>query len=141
MAKAKKPKTKANKSAARKPVAKAKAAGRSKAAGRTKTVRKTSPSGGNGLAGFLRKLSSQPDTLERFSSSPAGREQVLADSALSAPHKELLAKGCVRDIIGALAGVPAATQNNTVIIATANANQLECGHAECTAFMTAVKSA
>lgn len=138
MAKAKKPKMK--KSAARKPVAKAKAAGRSKAAGKTKTVRKTSPSGGNGLAGFFRKLSSQPDTLERFSSSPAGREQVLADSALSAPHKELLAKGCVRDIIGALAGVPTTSVQSNTIIVTTSANQLACGHPECQAFMEAAKA-
>lgn len=139
MAKAKQPKTKAKTSPARKPVAKAKAAARSKADGKKMAVRKRPPSRGSDLAVFFRKLWSQPGLLERFSSSPAGREEVLAGFELSAPHRALLVQGCVRDIIAELAGVKTSTAQSTVIISCTDDDRLECGHAECKAFMVAVQ--
>jgi hypothetical protein len=138
MAKAKKPKTKAKKSPAVKRVAKARAAVRPRAAGKTKAVRKPPRPRGADLAVFFRKLWSQPALLERFSSSPAGREEVLARFDLSSPHRALLVQGCVRDIIAELAGVQTSADSSTVIISCTDAERRECGHPECKAFMTAV---
>jgi hypothetical protein len=93
------------------------------------------------LAAFFRKLWSQPDLLERFSSSPAGREEVLARFDLSEAHKAVLVKGRVRDIIARLAGLQPTPDSNTVIIACADDDRLDCGHDACKAFMVAVQTA
>jgi hypothetical protein len=90
---------------------------------------------------FFRKLWSQPDLLERFSSSPAGREEVLARFALSEDHKALLVKGRVREIIAKLAAAQPIPDSSTVIIACADDGQLYCGHDACKAFMVAVQTA
>jgi hypothetical protein len=102
----------------------------------------TAESGAADLAAFFRKLGSQPDLLERFSSSPAGREEVLARFDLSEAHKALLAKGRVRDIIAGLAAAQPTPDTNTVIVSCASHDdRLDCGHDECKAFMEAVKTA
>ena len=117
---AKKTKTQAKaKSAARKPTAKAGAAD---------------------LAAFFRKLWSQPDLLERFSSSAAGREEVLARFDLSEAHKALLVKGRVRDIIAGLTSAPT-PNTNTIVVSCTDDDRLDCGHDECKAFMVAVQTA
>jgi hypothetical protein len=103
----------------------------------------TAKAGAADLAVFFRKLSSQPDLLERFSSSPAGREEILARYDLPEAHKALLVKGRVRDIISRLEGAQIAPAYQTVIIGVscADDDRLNCGHDECKAFMVAVKSA
>lgn len=87
------------------------------------------------LAAFFRKLWSRKDLLERFSSGPEARAEVLREFNLAPAHRKVLEKGCVRDIIGALAGVSA--PNSTVVIDSSDV--VTCGHAECEAFMSAVK--
>ena len=88
------------------------------------------------LGAFFRKLWSKPALLEQFSASPQGRDQVLDKFNLSARHRDMLARGCMREIIPELAGVKAMAENNTVVNCS---YQAECGHAECAAFMAAVK--
>ena len=88
------------------------------------------------LRAFFRKLWSKPAMLEQFSASPQGRDQVLDKFNLSARHREMLVRGCMREIIPELAGVKAMADNNTVVNC---GYQADCGHAECAAFMAAVK--
>ena len=88
------------------------------------------------LGAFFRKLWSKPALLEQFSASPEGRDQVLDKFNLSARHREMLVRGCMREIIPELAGVKGLTPNNTVVNC---AHHAECGHAECVAFMAVVK--
>lgn len=88
------------------------------------------------LGAFFRKLWSKPALLEQFSASPQGRDQVLDKFNLSARHRDMLARGCMREIIPELAGVKAMAENSTVVNCS---YQAECGHAECAAFMAAVK--
>ena len=89
------------------------------------------------LAAFFRKLWSKPNLLEQFSASPEGRDQVLDKFNLSARHREMLVRGCMREIIPELAGVKALGENNTVVCV---GDEAECGHRECAAFFAAVKS-
>ena len=92
------------------------------------------------LAGFFRKLWSKPDLLEKFSSSPAGRDEVLAQFNLSDAHKKLIAGGCVRDIIQALAGVTPSPSYNTVLTTDDEGdNHIDCGHPECKAFVATLR--
>lgn len=100
-----------------------------------------------GLAAFFRDLWSKPALLERFSSSREGRAEVLGKFNLDPAHAKMLEAGCVREIIRELAGVKArktgvrATRmmmdNSTVINCT---DDVDCGHEECQAFATAVRS-
>jgi len=98
------------------------------------------------LATFFRRLWSKPALLERFSSSPEGRAEVLDKFNLHPDHKQMLHKGCVRDVIRELAGVKTNSgpkrqrmilENSTVINCT---DEVDCGHAECAAFATAVRN-
>jgi hypothetical protein len=108
-------------------------------------TRKTAPR--VGLAAFFRNLWSKPALLERFSSSPEGRAEVLKKFKLDPAHAKMLEAGCVRDIIRELAGVKAPrtaakptrmmVDNSTVINCT---DDVDCGHEECQAFATAVRS-
>jgi hypothetical protein len=127
MAKSKKPTKKSNS----KPKSSKKPA--SKAAARSKTAGKST------LGGFYRKLWSKPDLMEKFSSSPAGRDAVIAQSNLTPAHQELVAKGCLRDVMQELAGAPASPSNTVNNVVSANGG-VDCGHPECQAFMNAVKS-
>ena len=111
---------------------------------RRRPARKTAPR--VPLATFFRKLWSKPALLERFSASPEGRAEVLDKFNLHPDHKEMLHKGCVRDVIRELAGVKTnsgakratmALDNSTVINAT---NEVDCGHPECSAFAMAVRN-
>jgi hypothetical protein len=88
------------------------------------------------LASFFRKLWSKPELLARFSKSRAARKEVAGQFNLSARHKKIVEGGCVRNIIGELAGVKAAAANTYIIGA---ADTLACKHPECKAFMKAVK--
>lgn len=97
-----------------------------------------------GLAAFFRNLWSKPALLERFSSSPEGRAEVLKKYNLDPAHTRMLEAGCVRDIIRELAGVKATRrptrmmmENSTVINCT---DDVDCGHEECRAFSLAVRS-
>jgi hypothetical protein len=129
MAKSKKP-TKSNSKAKSSKKPAPKAAARPKASGKST------------LGGFYRKLWSKPDMMEKFSSSPAGRDAVIAQSNLTPAHQKLVAKGCLRDVMQELAGVRAvAGANNTVNNVVSANGGVDCGHAECQAFMNAVKSA
>jgi hypothetical protein len=97
------------------------------------------------LAAFFRKLWSKPALLERFSASPEGRAEVLEKFNLHPDHKQMLHKGCIRDVIRELAGVKTAgarptrmmMANSTVINCT---DEVDCGHEECAAFAAAVRS-
>jgi hypothetical protein len=98
------------------------------------------------LATFFRRLWSKPALLERFSSSPEGRAEVLEKFNLHPDHKQILHNGCVRDVIRELAGVKTnggakrsrmMTENSTVINCT---DDVDCGHQECRAFALAVRS-
>lgn len=105
--------------------------------------RPTAKGGAADLAIFFNELSSQPDLLERFASSPAAREEIVARYALSEAHKALLVKGRVRDIISRLEGaeIAPAYQTVTVRVSCAADDRLNCDHDDCKAFMMAVKSA
>jgi|SRR5690242_15346878 hypothetical protein len=105
-------------------------------------TRKTPPR--VGLAAFFRSLWSKPGLLERFSSSPEGRAEVLKKFNLDPAHARMLEAGCVRDIIRELAGVKTGGKptrmmmaNSTVINCT---DDVDCGHEECRAFSLAVRS-
>jgi hypothetical protein len=87
-----------------------------------------------GLAPFFRKLAKSPNLLEKFSSGEQGRTEVLGTFNLAARHRKMLAEGCIRDIISELAGV---APNSTVVVNSTD--EVECGHAECEAFMNALK--
>lgn len=98
------------------------------------------------LAAFFRRLWSKPELLDRFSASPEGRAEVLAKFNLHPDHKEMLHKGCIRDVIRELAGVKPARgakatrmmmANSTVINCT---DDVDCGHMECRAFALAVRN-
>ncbi len=97
------------------------------------------------LATFFRRLWSKPALLERFSSSPEGRAEVLDKFNLHPDHKDMLHRGCVSDVIRALAGVKTNAgakrermlANSTVINCT---DEVDCGHPECGAFAVAVRN-
>src|SRR4051812_43729915 len=94
------------------------------------------------LAAFFRRLWGKPALLERFSSSPEGRAEVLGKFNLHPDHSRILQAGCVRDVIRELAGVKTtrtrmAFANSTVINAT---DDVDCGHEECSAFSLAVRN-
>lgn len=92
------------------------------------------------LAAFFRALWKKPALLDRFSAGPQQRAEVLQQFNLTDAHRRLLQEGCVRHIIQELAGVkPSATgpgSENIVIFSPAD---VTCNHAECRAFMAAVK--
>ncbi len=88
------------------------------------------------LASFFRKLWSKPELLAKFSKSRAARKEIAGQFNLSARHKKIVERGCVRDIIGELAGVTAPSPNSFIINA---ADTLACKHPDCKAFMKAVK--
>lgn len=96
------------------------------------------------LAAFFRKLYKQPGLMEKFSSSAAGREEVLAKSDLTEEHRQILAAGCMRDILVALSGA-SETMNTTVSVGVGDegdgdGDQLRlCNHPDCQAFRTAPK--
>ncbi len=90
-----------------------------------------------GLAAFLRRLWSKPDLMERFSSGREGRAQVLAMFNLAPRHRTILEEGCVRDLVIELAGFKGPTIRDTTVVN--DADEVECGHAECKAFMAALK--
>jgi hypothetical protein len=105
-----------------------------------RSARKTAPR--VPLAAFFRRLWSKPAMLERFSSSPEGRAEVLGKFNLHPDHTKILQAGCVRDVIRELAGVKPtkarmAFANSTVINAT---DEVDCGHEECRAFSLAVRN-
>jgi hypothetical protein len=104
-----------------------------RAAARPKTGGKST------LGAFYRKLWSKPDLMEKFSSSPAGRDAVIAQSNLTPAHQKLVARGCLRDVMQELAGAPAAA-SSTVPNYVHDAG-VDCGHPECQAFMKSVKPA
>lgn len=91
------------------------------------------------LAAFFRKLYRQPALMEKFSSSSAGREQVLAKSDLTEEHRQVLTTGCMRDILVALSGA-SGTLNTSVSVGVGDdgggeSDQLKlCNHPECQAF-------
>ena len=90
------------------------------------------------LAGFFRKLYKQPALMQKFSASAAGREAVLEKSDLTAEHRNVLATGCLRDIIMALSGADC-TVNCTIQCDPGDGGGSLCEHAECHAFRTATK--
>jgi hypothetical protein len=92
------------------------------------------------LAAFFRRLWGKPALLERFSSSPEGRAEVLGKFNLHPDHARMLQAGCVRDVIRELAGVKPSRMtlaNSTVINCT---DEVDCGHEECRAFALAVRN-
>lgn len=88
------------------------------------------------LGAFFRRLWSKPAMLEQFSASPEGRDQVLSKFNLAERHRDMLVRGCMREIIPELAGVKTMAENSTVVNCT---DEVECGHPECAAFMAVVK--
>ena len=88
------------------------------------------------LAAFFRRLWSRPALLEQFSASPEGRDQVLDKFNLAERHRDMLVRGCMREIIPELAGVKVMGENSTVV---SSCYEAECGHRECAAFLAAVK--
>ena len=92
------------------------------------------------LAAFFRKLWSQPALLDKFSESPAGRDEVLTKFNLSPAHKKLIAGGCVRDIIGELAGAKTRSESSVVLNTDDDGdNEIDCGHPECKAFVATIR--
>ena len=89
------------------------------------------------LAVFFRRLWSKPALLEQFSASPEGRDQVLDKFNLSERHRDMLVRGCMREIIPELAGVKAMMGENSTVVWSGD--EAECGHRECAAFLAAVK--
>jgi hypothetical protein len=88
------------------------------------------------LAAFFRKLWTQHKDRE-FSTNPKRRQEIVESSNLSPAHKRLLKRGCMKDIIAELAGVQLTTANSTVIEC---ADEVECGHPECEAFIAAARN-
>ena len=93
------------------------------------------------LAAFFRKPGAQPALLERFSTSPASRAQVLAGFNLSHEHTALLVQGRVQETTGALLRSACTLETCTVSISDSpdESDQL-CNHADCKAFRIAAKS-
>ncbi len=93
------------------------------------------------LAAFFRKLYKQPAMMGKFSSSAAGREQVLEKSDLTMEHRNLLSTGCLRDIIVALAGANCTMENCTIQCDNDGEGDHGhlCNHADCQAFRAATK--
>lgn len=91
------------------------------------------------LAGFFRKLWSKPELMEKFSSSPAGRAEVLAQFNLSGAHKKLISEGCVRDIMQELAGFKPRTESSSVLVCDDDGEHIDCGHPECKAFVATLR--
>ena len=90
------------------------------------------------LTAFFGKLWAQPDLMERFSSGRPGRDEVVAKFNLSAADKKLVADGCVRDIIGELAGAKTSSEASSVLTTDENGS-VDCGHAECKAFVSTLR--
>jgi hypothetical protein len=90
------------------------------------------------LGKFFRDLHKKPEQLEKFSSGPAGRKEVIDQSNLKPEHKKLLKTGCVPDIIQALAGVPLSStaDYNTLVVQCCD-DKPGCGHPHCEAFSKA----
>jgi hypothetical protein len=127
MAKSKKPtKVKSKAKSSKKPASKA---------ARPRTAGKSA------LSGFYRKLWSKPDLMEKFTSGPAGRDAVISQSNLTPAHRKLVARGCLRDVMQALAGAPAVASASNTVPNYVHAAAVDCGHPECQAFMNAVKPA
>lgn len=122
----------ATKKKAKKPAAKA---GKSKAPAKRAPPRER-------LASFFRKLYKQPALMEKFSGSAQGREQVLEKSDLTVEHRNVLATGCLRDIILALAGADC-TINCTVNVGDDDGGEQGhsqlCSHGDCQAFRATKK--
>jgi hypothetical protein len=107
----------------------------------SKSAAPSKTAGRSALGGFYRKLWSKPDLMEKFSSGPAGRDAVIAQSNLTPAHRKLVAKGCLRDVMQALAGATAVSSANTTVPNYVHDAGVDCGHPECQAFMNAVKPA
>lgn len=86
------------------------------------------------LAAFFRKLYKQPKLMAQFSSSAAGREQVLEKSNLTMEHRNLLASGCLRDTIVALSGATCVVNCTIVVGDDMGKDSLLCSHPDCQAF-------
>jgi hypothetical protein len=89
------------------------------------------------LAAFFRKLWGQRKQMEQFSADLKRRQEIVDSSNLSAAHKRLLKRGCMKDIMAELAGVKLSAANSTVIEA---ADVVQCGHPECEAFISASRN-
>ncbi|HEY6909240.1 MAG TPA: hypothetical protein VI356_07720 [Myxococcales bacterium] len=89
------------------------------------------------LAAFFRKLWGQRKQMEQFSTDPIRRRQIVDGSNLSPAHKRLLRRGCMKDIMAELVGVKLSAANSTIIEC---ADEVECGHPECEAFISATRN-
>jgi hypothetical protein len=90
------------------------------------------------LAAFFRKLYKQPKLMQKFTESAASRKEVLANTDLTPQHQDLLATGCVRDMIGALSGA-APSDNTTISCLDDDGEAALCNHPDCNAFRAATK--
>jgi hypothetical protein len=89
------------------------------------------------LHSFFHSLYKNPDLMHQFTSGAEGRDQALASTKLSDPHKALLKKGCVPEILHALVGAPATQAFASQMIDCVDT--IACGHPECAAFTNAIK--
>lgn len=86
------------------------------------------------LGGFFRAMHKKPEVMEKFSSGPEGRAEVIDQSNLAPEHKKLLKAGCVPDIIQALAGVPPSVTAEFNMLVVQCCDEVKCGHPHCEAF-------
>ncbi|HEX4381497.1 MAG TPA: hypothetical protein VH083_01050 [Myxococcales bacterium] len=90
------------------------------------------------LPEFFQGLDADPDKLEQFSSTLAGRKQVIENSNLSDEHKAVLKKGCIPDIIRAFSGLPPAPEGTGGATMAINCcDEMGCEHKHCNAFSQA----
>lgn len=118
---------------------------KAKSTARTKSSKATKPTKGGPpdprLHAFVRSLYEKPALLKKFNAGDKARQKVIDGANLSSAHKDLLKKGCVPDIIGAMAGAAPPMPNADAFNIMVNCcDVMKCDHPECHALTDATKA-
>jgi hypothetical protein len=92
------------------------------------------------LHAFLRDLHTKPKLLQKFNAGDKSRRKVIDDADLSDEHKDLIKKGCVPDILGAMVGAPPKPASAAFTLMIDCCDVMKCGHPECHALTGAAKA-
>jgi hypothetical protein len=108
-----------------------------KAAPKKSAAKKAAPKKSD-LGGFFRSLYKSPDRMQKFAAGGDSRKAVIANAKLSTEHQNVLAGGCIPDIIRALSGAPMSEKlGEASTVVNCEMDSVTCTHVECHAFSKA----
>jgi hypothetical protein len=116
-------------------MAKAKSSKKKSARAKKAATGKPSAKRHSDLAGFFKKLYSRPAMMDAWAAGGDSRQKVIAKAKLSPEHQQLIASGCVPDILRELSGAPRTAKfAQSSVVVESEMGTLTCTHAACKAF-------